>query len=168
MCARDSEISQSVIVSPIYGSRIVWPASYCREGIGYGPTCEPRIVLVLRLLCYFLSWQSLSRQGSTEQQLTNQDWIKSIPECVRGFGGGPKCLWARMIKNPHLVPECNTDLPAHLGSLQCLLEFVFLAQGGPRWRCLQSYFFTHKGWLFFTRWILKYKGEKWQDIWDLS
>lgn len=51
--------------------------------------------------------------------------------------------------------------------LQCLLEFVFLVQGGPRWLCLQSYFFTHKGWVFFMRWILKYKGEKWQDIWDL-
>lgn len=34
--------------------------------------------------------------------------------CQKVWMESKMCLPARMIKNPHLVPECNIDLPAYL------------------------------------------------------
>lgn len=58
-------------------------------------------------------------------------------------------LPARMIKNPHLVPECNTDLPVHLDRSVVLTGICAPAIGKSQVALpAKSHSFKYKGWVF--------------------
>lgn len=59
------------------------------------------------------------------------------------------CLLARMIENAHLVPECNTDEPAHLHKSVPLVGICAPGTGKSQVILLaESRSFKHKVWVF--------------------
>lgn len=66
------------------------------------------------------------------------------------------CFPGRMIENPHLVPECNTQVPARAPRKICYAPSIGWVEGALP---ATSHSFRHRSGVA-TRYILKYEEKK--------